>query len=68
MSDRLRHSSRIAYHLLNDVDGIDEEAGPEDRIAKKSRFLSLDGAFIPVKYSVDSAVTPLYAKAADVLQ
>ncbi|KAK9311318.1 hypothetical protein V1524DRAFT_442911, partial [Lipomyces starkeyi] len=36
ISDRLRHSNRIDYHLLND--GSDEEAGPEDRIAKNAEI------------------------------
>jgi hypothetical protein len=41
ISDRLRNSKRIDYHLLND--GSDEEAGPEDRIAKKSRLSTTGG-------------------------
>ncbi|KAK9234610.1 hypothetical protein V1525DRAFT_391259, partial [Lipomyces kononenkoae] len=36
MSSRLWQSERIDYHVLND--GSDEEAGPEDRIVKKSRL------------------------------
>ncbi|KAK9234921.1 hypothetical protein V1525DRAFT_349289 [Lipomyces kononenkoae] len=36
MSSRLRQSERLDYHVLND--GSDEEAGPEDRIVKKSRL------------------------------
>ncbi|KAK9249959.1 hypothetical protein V1507DRAFT_469045 [Lipomyces tetrasporus] len=52
ISDRLRHSNRIHYHLLND--GSDEEAGPEDRITKKSRLNLLVEGGEPITHN-DSA-------------
>ncbi|KAK9258698.1 hypothetical protein V1519DRAFT_356565, partial [Lipomyces tetrasporus] len=52
ISDRLRHSNRIDYHLLND--GSDEEAGPEDRITKKSRLNLLVEGGEPITHN-DSA-------------
>ncbi|KAK9489889.1 hypothetical protein V1508DRAFT_458196 [Lipomyces doorenjongii] len=54
----------IDYHLLND--GSDEEAGPEDRITKKSRLnLPIEGSE-PITHN-DSASqwTPSYATSAD---
>ncbi|KAK9244132.1 hypothetical protein V1506DRAFT_440706, partial [Lipomyces tetrasporus] len=67
ISDRLRHSNRIDYHLLND--GSDEEAGPEDRITKKSRLNLLVEGGEPITHN-DSASqwTPSSTTSADCSQ